>query len=167
MQASFSTRQVNRRFRGILGALKTGQTRPTAEIVRELAELSQALEDAPAKPDVIARLTLTRADGIRFMYEMHSTATYASFYHVYTQRGSRRSTKVHVRTAGRVEGQNLEEIVVRWKARESKSNPLTDIKIRIYRRREYRRLISARPDELGLVKCPPSPLPLLAFPGRS
>jgi hypothetical protein len=165
MQSSFTHRQVNRRFQGLLGALKTGNVRPNAEIVHELAELTQALDDAPARPDVIARLTLHRADSTRIIVEVHADATFTSFYHIFAQQGNRRSTKRRVRTAGRNEGMNLEAIAIAWKMRESPNNPVTDINIRLIRRRVYRRLVGARPDELGLTQCR-SRLPVLS-PARS
>ena len=153
MQTSFTTRQVNRRFRGILGALKTGQARPNSEIIRELAELADALEDAPVKPDVVARLTIERANNTRMIVEIHQDATFSSFFHFFAQTGKRWSTKAHIRTSNRNDAPGLESLAQKLSLSQSPSNPITNTRIKIYRKRAYRKLLSLRPDELGLTQC--------------
>ena len=156
MQATFTSKQTHRRFKGILGEVRNVPS--NSDVIRELVELSFALEDAPVRPDVIARLTLSYQDRTRMIIEIHSDARYASFYHIFRQQGNRRSTKSKVRTGGRHEAASLEGVAVNWKARERADNPITHIRINIYRRREYRRLVSARPDQLGLTKMSSLPI---------
>jgi hypothetical protein len=153
-----ATNFIQRRFNQVLGSFRTGAVRTDSDALRELAELSQALEDASARPDVIARLTITRQDNTRMIVEIHRGARYASFYHVFRQEGNKRSTKTQVRMGSRAEGRSLEEIAIKWSMRDRSTNPITHIKIKIYRRREYRRLVSARPDELGLTKMSRPPI---------
>lgn len=147
-----ATNYIQRRFNQVLGSFRPGAVRTDSDAIRELAELSFALEDAPVKPDVIARLTLTRQDNTRMIVEIHRDARFASFYHIFRQQGNKRSTKKQVRIGGRREASSLEGVAINWKMRERADNPIIDIKLKIYRRREYRRLITARPDELGLSK---------------
>lgn len=108
---------------------------------------------------VIARMTVTRSLGNLTIIEVREDATFSSFYQVYTQTGKRRSTKRLVRTANRNEGlqpyfqayrmqPGLEKIAEYWQKRPN----VTSVKVRIIKKRLYRKLISARPDELGLVK---------------
>jgi len=139
----------------IFTAIQSGTIGPRSEAFRELAEISIELEDAPIKPVVIARLTITRANGKRTIVEIHQGATFHSFFHYYIQEGNRRSTKKHLRTAARNEGglrtSGLEAIALRLSVYQNQSNPVTGTTIRILRKRDYRKLLNARPDELGLT----------------
>ena len=153
MQASYTHRQMNRRFRGILGTLKTGQVQPNAEIIRELVELTAALDDAPVKPDVVARLTVTRANNEKVIVEVNENATFSNFYIFFKQTGKRWSTKAHVRTSNRNDAPGLESLAQKLTLCQSQSNPITNTRIKIYRKRAYRRLLSLRADELGLTQC--------------
>lgn len=148
-----ATKYIDRRFKTILGA--TQNVRPGSDVIRELVELSQAVEDEPLRSDVVARLTTIRADHSRTIVEVHSNATYSSFYHFYAQQGTKRSTKRSIRTASRSDGPSLEMIARKLAVYQSQSNPIVQIKLRIIRKRVYRRLISARPDQLGLTHCAP------------
>jgi hypothetical protein len=153
-----TTNFIQRRFNQVLGSFRQGAVRTDSDALRELAELCQALEDAPVRPDVIARLTLTRQDNTKVIVEVHRGARYAIFYHVFMQQGNKRSTKRQVRIGSRAEGRNLEEIAIKWSVRDLLNNPITSARIKIYYKREYRRLVSARPDELGLTKTSPLPI---------
>lgn len=129
---------------------------------------------------VIARLTAIRANGQRTIVEVNQGATFHSFYHYYIQDGLKRSTKRELRTASRNEGlphinahlhmPGLEAIARKLQAYTPQANPVASIKIRIIRKREYRRLITASPDVLGLVKVSPMrdprllPKPVLRYP---
>jgi hypothetical protein len=119
-------------------------------------ELSHKLEDEPAKPVVVARMTITRANGQRLIIEVEEGSTWSSFYKFYKQDGARRSTKTLIRTGGRQEGGNrrpcLDAIAARITMVQWQTNPVVDVKIRIIQRRAYRRLVTARPDELGLTQ---------------
>lgn len=108
---------------------------------------------------VIARMTVTRPRGNLTIIEVREDATFSSFYQVYTQIGKRRSTKRLIRTANRNEGlqpyfrahllqPGLEKLAEHW----CKIPGVQSVKVRIIRKRLYRKLINARPDELGLVK---------------
>lgn len=114
------------------------------------------------KADVVARLTVTRQNGWKTIVEISSDATLHSFYRYFRQYGNRRSTREPVRTAGRAEGclsflkhlqkPGLELILKRLEAWQGESNPIVSTKLRIIKKRAYRKLINARPDELGMVK---------------
>ncbi len=128
---------------------------------------------------VIARLTAIRAIGVRTIIEVQEDATFVSFYHYFTQDGLKWSTKKFVRTANRNESllphyrayrlqPGLEAI-----AEHLKTMPqFTSIKIRIIRKRAYRKLLAAAPDALGIVKVKSQPdprllpKPVLRFPVR-
>ncbi len=124
------------------------------------------------KPKVIARMTVTRALGNLTIVEVREDATFSTFYQVFTQTGRRRSTKRLVRTANRNEGlqphfrayrmqPGLEKLAEHWQ----KLPGVTSVKVRIIKKRLYRKLISARPDELGLAKSSVS-LPVARFATR-
>ncbi len=149
----------------ILQALEEKQARPTEEIVKELAELGIALDGREAKSGlsrmVIARLTAVRALGVRTIIEVHADATFQKFYHVFTQEGRRWRTKKEVRTASRNEWitpayaayritPGLERIAERF----ATMPQFTSIKIRIIKKRAYKRLINLSADQLG-------PLPMV------
>ena len=112
--------------------------------------------------NVIARLTVTRKNGMKTIVEVHAGPTFHKFFHFYQQQGSRRSTKTLTHCASRNEAlshinahlqtpgldriaQQLESIMVT-------TNPVISSKICIIKKREYRRLISCSPDKLGLTK---------------
>jgi hypothetical protein len=111
---------------------------------------------------VIARLTVIRKNGMRTIVEVSTGATFSRFYRFYRQHGAKRSTKEFVRTASRNEGlpvvnshlykPGLDVIEQRLRSFGVPSNPVTRVTLRIIKRRAYKRLLSARPDELGLVK---------------
>lgn len=107
---------------------------------------------------VIARMTVTRSSGQINLIEVREDATFSTFYQVYSQIGKRRSTKRLIRHGDRNEGLHphyqaylmqpgLEKLAEHW----SKLPGVQSVKVRIIRKRLYRKLISARPDELGLV----------------
>lgn len=112
-----------------------------------------------AKPVVIARLTAVRSVGVRTIIEIHADATFSSFYNYFTQDGKRTSTKKQVRSANRNEGLRPYDRAYRLQpgleaiAEQFKTMPhFTNISVRILKRREYRRLINAAPDALGLTQ---------------
>ena len=153
MYHSFTTKQMGRRAGTILRSFRTGAAQPNAEIIRELAELTAALDDAPVKPDVIARLTVTRANNEKVIVEVNENATFSNFYIFFKQTGKRWSTKAHIRTSNRNDAPGLESLAQKLSLCQSPSNPITNTRIKIYRKRAYRRLLSLRPDELGLTQC--------------
>lgn len=119
----------------------------------------QVLEVAPAKPIVVARLTVVREVGNRTIIEVNEDATFSSFYHISTQVGQRRSTKRLVRVANRNEGiqpyyrahlvqPGLKGLAEHWQ----KMPGVVSVKIRIIKGKAYRRLINATPDKLGLTR---------------
>ena|GEM_PF-3242168 len=111
--------------------------------------------------NVIARLTLQRQNSRTTIVEIHRDATFSQFYRFYIQDGNRRSTKRLVRTASRNEflpvinthlhQPGLDVIEKRLRSFQSESNPVVSARLRILRKRIYRKLLSARPDELGLT----------------
>src|SRR3990172_234945 len=111
---------------------------------------------------VIARLTITRTDGKTTIVEVQPGATFHAFYHVFVQDGRRWSTKRQVRVASRNEGlmainahrqtPGLEAFAERIAVFKSVSNPITSMKIKIFKKRVYRRLLAAAPESLGMVK---------------
>lgn len=101
---------------------------------------------------VVARLTVTRASGRRTIVEIRDGSSFSSFYRFYHQDGARRSTKKWYRTASRREAPNLTAILERMKGFAVESNPVIDSRLRIIKKRTYKKLITARPDELGLTK---------------
>lgn len=167
MYHSFSSKQMGRRAGTLLRSFRTGAVRPNAEIIHELVELSQALDDAPVKPTVIARMTVTRENNTKVIVELHETATFASFYHFYSQTGNRRSTKRHIRTANRNEGPGLESLAQKLSIYQSTTNPIVSTRIRIIRKGAYRRLLSLRPDELGLTHAGDVPWRRFELAGRA
>jgi hypothetical protein len=118
--------------------------------------------ESKSKSKVIARLTVTRANGWRTIVEIHADARFMAFYRYYRQFGNRRSTKEFVRSASRIEylsyfnahlqKPGLDVIEKRLKAFGVESNPVIASKLRILKKRIYKRLLNARPDELGLTK---------------
>jgi hypothetical protein len=115
------------------------------------------------KRKVVARLTVTREIGNVTIIEVHQDATFHEFYRIFTQVGRRRSTKQLVRTASRNEGlqpwyaahrmqPGLEVLAAKWLDRKGLS-----VKLRIIKKRSYRRLINVAANELG-------PLPVIRNP---
>lgn len=107
----------------------------------------------------IARLTIERAVGVKTIVEVHSDATFSRFYHFYTQDGRKRSTKKMVRTANRNEGlrawfgahrmtPGLDVIAEQFR----KMPHVTSAKVRIIRKRAYRKVLEAAPDALGMAR---------------
>ena len=158
MQDTLTTKQLTRRFDQVLSSFQTGAIRADSDVICELADLANALEDAPAKsikPMVVARLTVTRAVGALTIIEVREDATFHEFYSFYTQTGRRRSTKRLVRTADRNEGlkpysgqttTGLEAVAAHWLSMPG----VISAKIRIIRKREYVRLLNAVPEKLNV-----------------
>jgi len=125
-----------------------------------------------SKNKVVARLTITRADNQKLIIEVHSNATFSNFYQYYRQTGNRRSTKTFIHVRSRNEGlryinahrqiPGLEVLAERitssnkvfygqdGKAKER--NPVTSIKLRIIRKREYKKLLNAAPTGMAIVR---------------
>jgi hypothetical protein len=158
MQSSFTSKQLDRRANSILSAARSGRMAPTGDTLVELVEITEAISDQPVKPVVIARLTLTRQDNTRIVVEIHRDVRFASFYRYYSQQGNKRSTKSHVRTGGRHEAASLEGVAINFKTRERADNPSTNIRLKIFLKREYRRLIAAGAGELGLSRMSSLPI---------
>jgi len=153
MQQSFTTHQLDRRANMLLRSVRN--VPPTSDAIRELAEVSIKLEDAPVKPTVVARLTVIRANGRRTIVEIHQDASFHSFYYFYTQDGNRRSTKQLLRKASRNEGSflgnwGLGAINEKLHIYQNKSNPITTYRLRIFQKRAYKRLLSVSPDQIGV-----------------
>ena len=156
MNRTFS--QLDQRTDRIFNAIQAGTVPPNSDAVSEFAELIGALEDQPVKPVVVARLTVIREVGNRTIVEVSDDATFSSFYRIFTQIGNRRSTKKFVRAASRNEGllpyyraylmvPGLKVLAEHW----SRQPGVSSVKIRIIKKRTYRQLLSARPDQLGLT----------------
>jgi len=167
MQNAFANQLQDRRDR-IFSAIQTGTVKPNSDAIRELAELTVALdaERTPVKPIVTARMTVTRALGNLTIIEVCEDATFSEFYRVYTQIGRRRSTKKLVRTANRNEGlkpfyaahklkPGLEALAMQWQGMPN----VASVKIRIIKKRTYRKLLTAAPDALGMVTSTVNRLP--------
>jgi hypothetical protein len=121
--------------------------------------------------NVIARLTVNRANGNKLIVEVHSDATFNQFYRYFKQVGNRRSTKEQIRVTSRNDGlkpinahlqtPGLEAIsnqiiassaVFLLRSENGTINPVVSIKLRILKKRAYRKLITARPDDLGMTR---------------
>lgn len=110
---------------------------------------------------IVARLTATREDDSRIIVEVHADATFHRFYNFFSQQGSKRSTKKFLRFASRNEGLDpvnthlqipgLEILALRFVHNKFGSR-VVSTRIRFYGKREYKRLINAAPDALGLTK---------------
>jgi hypothetical protein len=121
------------------------------------------------KSNVIARLTVTRANGWKTIVTVEADASFSSFYKYFKQYGLKRSTKELIRTANRNESLNpinahlqtpgLDRIEKRLAAYQSQSNPIVSTKLRIIRKKAYRRLLAAAPDVLGMAKTSPVHIP--------
>jgi hypothetical protein len=122
------------------------------------------------KSKVVARLTITRADNSRKIIEVHEDATFHEFFRFYTQIGNRRSTKTLTFTSSRITGlkpinahrytpglEVIRDRVIERSAlligtKTGKFSPVISMKLRIIKRKAYRRLITIAPDQLGLTK---------------
>ena len=118
------------------------------------------------KNNVVARLTITRANNWKTIIEVHSDATFSKFYTYYRQFGNRRSTKEFIHTRSRNEGlryinahlqtPGLEVLADRAADKvyygRFKHNAVTSMKLRIIKKREYRRLLHAAPIGMPVVK---------------
>lgn len=115
-----------------------------------------------SKTIVIARLTVTRKDDHRTIVEIHADATFSRFYRFHQQQGLRRSTKRFIRSASRNESlpvinahlyqPGLDVIARKLESLFKQSNPVVSVKIRIIKKRLYKKMINASPEQLGLVK---------------
>lgn len=112
----------------------------------------------PNKPIVVARLTAMREIGIKTIIEVHADATFSAFYHFFKQEGNRWSTKAEVRTANRNEAlpyinahtyvPGLERIAERFLTMPQ----FKSVKVRIIKKRLYKRLVNASASDLGCAK---------------
>ena len=125
-----------------------------------------------SKSNVVARLTIARADNTRVIIEVNSESTFAKFFYYYKQVGMKRSTKEFIHTKSRNEGLHyinahrqapgLEVLAERitssnkvFYGRDGQAkerNPVTSIKLRIIRKREYKKLLHAAPVGMPVVK---------------
>jgi hypothetical protein len=155
MHTEFST-QLNSRTAELFTAIQAGTVPANSDALNELAELLIAVEDAPVKPAVIARLTVTRANGWKTVVEVEAGSTFHSFFKYYRQFGKKRSTKTLIRTANRSDGgrlqPRLEYIAEKLSVYQSGINPIVRSTIRIFNKPVYHWLMNARPDELGLTQ---------------
>lgn len=122
------------------------------------------------KSKVVARLTIVRADNSRLIIEVHNDSTFSEFFHYYKQAGMKRSTKVLAFTRSRNQGLShinaqqqtpgLEVIANSITAssraflgeQNGKTNPVTSMKLRILRKREYKKLLHAAPIGMPVVR---------------
>lgn len=109
-----------------------------------------------SKKNVVGRLTAIRSVGVRTIIEVHEEATFSTFFHYYTQAGMKRSTKKLIRTANRNEGLHPWYAAYRMQpglealAEQLRKMPqFTSVKIRIIKKRAYRRLCTVAADVLG------------------
>ena len=115
-----------------------------------------------SKSKVIARMTVTKADGKKLIVEVHDDATEHAFYRWYSQEGRKR--KVFIRTSHRTDGADRVAQVLRstagldlLSARMKTYMQITDVKIRILSKRAYKRMTTCSADQLGdLPKCAPA-----------
>jgi len=115
-----------------------------------------------SKSKVIARMTVTKADGKKLIVEVHDDATEHAFYRWYSQEGRKR--KVFIRTSHRTDGADRVAQVLRstagldlLSARMKTYMQITDVKIRIILKRAYKRMTTCSADQLGdLPKCAPA-----------
>lgn len=111
------------------------------------------MEAVMSKSKVVARMTIERGVGVKTIVDVDENATFSEFYRFYSQEGRRYSTKKQTRVANRNEGiqpwgreqPGLEVLAVRFEGMAH----VKSVKVRIIRKRAYRRLISAAPDQLG------------------
>lgn len=166
---SFTDRQIARRAETLL---RTARNVPAGSAALEqLGELTEVLADRPRKPEVIARLTVYLESGKRMIAEVHATSTFNNFYRIYEQDGARRSTKTLARNANRNEGNpawqpysqwqkpGLELLAQKWQEHYRRfGDPVQRVSVRILKRRAYKHLLAASPDQIGLTQVPYRPL---------
>ncbi len=115
-----------------------------------------------SKSKVIARMTVTKADGKKLVIEVHDDATEQEFYHWYSQDGRKR--KQFIRMSHRTDGAERVAQVLRCTpgldmlaTRMKTYMQIKDIKIRILLKRAYKRMTTCSADKLGeLPKCAPA-----------
>lgn len=101
---------------------------------------------------LVARAVIEHSER-RFVFEIHKTATFASFYVGYTedlQTGEKRT----VIPRNRSNAENLDDLVLKI-SRHIESvlkRKVEKTEVQIFRKRIYTRLLKASPDVLGLVK---------------
>jgi len=111
------------------------------------------------KKSIVARMTIHHTNGKRTIVEVPEDATFSEFYHFYLQEGKRWSTKKQIRVANRNTGllslnahlqtPGLEAVkaqALRW------GREIESIKVRVIRKKAYRRLLTTAPDQLGMTK---------------
>lgn len=107
---------------------------------------------------LVGRLTVKRAVGSTTIIEVHTDATFTAFYRYFLQDGRRTSTRRAIRTTSRNDGlipyaahrmtPGLEILAAFWASQPHVAN----VSVKILKKRLYKKLINARPDELGLVR---------------
>ena len=125
-----------------------------------------------SKAKVIARMTVTKADGKKLIVEVHDDATEHAFYCWYSQEGRKR--KVFIRTSHRTDGADRVAQVLRstpgldlLAARMKTYMQITDVKIRILSKRAYKRMTTCSADQFGdLPKCAPAEYKTGARPAK-
>ncbi len=129
-----------------------------SKFAKKLSQLAVS-DQRSASGKCVARLTVTREIGNVMIIEVHETASFHTFYWIYSQIGKRRSTKRLVRTANRNEGlkpwyaayrmqPGLEVLAESWKQQPG----VKTVTLRILRKRIYKKLIQSPADALGLAK---------------
>lgn len=109
-----------------------------------------------AAKTLVARLTLHLRDGSKKIVELHTDAAWHQFYRVYAQQGRRR--KVLTGYARRQMNINDPRGLDVYEAQQRKGNPnITASAIKVYKKREYQRLLTCPPTDLrgGLAKTTP------------
>ncbi len=122
--------------------------------------------------NVVARLTITRADDTKVIIEVQADAKFSEFYKYYRQTGMKRSTKEFIHSKSRNDGllhylnpqrqtPGLEVLAERFTASQpafygtqtkGERNPFTSMKLRIIRKREYKKLLHAAPVGMPVVR---------------
>lgn len=111
---------------------------------------------------VVARMTAIRSNNNKLIIEVYADATYSSFYHFHSQEGNRRSTKTQVRVANRNAGlprvnvhlyePGLEVLRTELLGADKIDSAFVSVKVRIIKKRLYKKLITCAPDVLGMAK---------------
>jgi hypothetical protein len=119
---------------------------------------------------LVGRLTVKRTTGATMIIEVHTTATFSAFYSYFSQDGRRTSTRQAVRTTSRNDGlepywaayqmiPGLEMLAIQWTQRPD----VTNVSVKIFKKRLYQKLIHARPDALGQTHVQPIFQPVHSF----
>lgn len=108
---------------------------------------------AKQKNTVVARMTLTRTNGIKTIVEIHENASFMNFYTWYRQEGR----KVLLRTSNRNDG-----VAAHWRAPFQEKGldvlaarttqimkDVTGVTIKILKKRKYQQMITCTPDQLA------------------